>query len=183
MSRLFCRSRLFCLFRIFCHVNQIVGNYTSNSFCDKSSRSSRDEGDRFVVPWYLKGGTWYKEPVRCLGRGKLVPNWPKLVEPIQNHDFLCKSLKRLSGRKLSQDLLKQGEPLWDEDGQKVRKQLSIFDLMNLGYGLGTFIFRNCHGKHPLDVEKRCFFFWKGNSRFCLPNVQRTPEKIHVLLYI
>ena len=42
------------------HVNQIVGTDTSYSFCDKSPRSSSEECDRFVVPWNLRGGTWYK---------------------------------------------------------------------------------------------------------------------------
>ena len=56
-----------------------------------------------------------------LGQGKPVPNWRKLVEPIQNHHFLwytvaIKNLKRLSGRKSSKDLLKQGGPSRDEDG-------------------------------------------------------------------
>ena len=37
-------------------------------------------GDRFVV--------------RSLGQGKQVPNWPKLVEPIQNHDFLWYTVAR-----------------------------------------------------------------------------------------
>ena len=62
MSRIqfFCLSRFFCLFRIFCHVNQVVGTDTSCSFCDKSPRYSLKKGDRFVVLWYLRGGTWYK---------------------------------------------------------------------------------------------------------------------------
>ena len=29
-------------------------------FCDKSPRSFSEGGDRFVVPRYLRGGTWYK---------------------------------------------------------------------------------------------------------------------------
>ena len=62
LSRLrsFFLSRIFCLFRIFCHVNQIVRSDTSCSIFDKSPRSSLEECDRFVVPWYLRGGTWYK---------------------------------------------------------------------------------------------------------------------------
>ena len=90
--RFFCLSRLrslflsrfFCLFQIFCHVNQIVATDTSCSICDKSPRSSLEECDRFVVPWYLRDGTWWVEPGWGIGQEKPVPNWSG---PTQNHDF------------------------------------------------------------------------------------------------
>ena len=46
----------------------------------------------------LEGWYWVQtwgEPVRSLGKRKPVPNWPKLVEPLQNHDFLWYTVVRI----------------------------------------------------------------------------------------
>ena len=90
------------------------------------------EGDRFVVPWYLRGGIRYKREWTTIKSrpgetGQIGQSWWNRYKIMTFVVHNSKNLKRLSGRKASRDLLKQGGPSRDVDGQEVRKRLTIFD--------------------------------------------------------
>ena len=97
------------------------------------------------------------EPLRSI-EGKPVPNWPKLVEPIQNLTFCGKQFQEFETtirKEFKPGPSKTRGPAWDEDGQEVRKRLTIFapsmTSISIWPRLGKAPFSNCHGKHPLDV--------------------------------
>ena len=88
-------------------------------------------------------GTWYKRECKAGGTDTKIMTFCGT----QLQEF------ETAGRKSSQNLLKQSGPSRDEDGQEVRKRLTIFDpsIYQSSLDLGRLIFRNCHGKHPLYV--------------------------------
>ena len=73
------------------------------------------------------------------------------------HSCFKKTIRKET--KSSQDLLKQGGPSRDEDGQgesfNESETIDGFcpqgDVCQSGLGLERLVFQHCHGKHPLDV--------------------------------